>query len=146
MQRVIQSKKDALVNRKLGTVTSGEPKVIWCKMLKTEDIRVRNPFNKALAEVLQPQKEHYLMEVDREVDLNQHTSVTGELDAEGRIHFWQAVNKIIKRFEYQEISLKLYIPDRKVYRRMCREEQHKPLNQKRSNSTYCRHSKNFDKY
>ena len=113
MIRAIQSKKDLLIARKLGSVMAGEPKIIWAKMLTgsfRNNLPISKAFNTALNNVLIGKKNYFLMDVEKELRLADHKGVFDELSPDGVNKFWREINRITKRFEYGEISLKPFNP------------------------------------
>ena len=110
MIKVIRSKKEALIAKKPRSVAAHEPKVIWVKMLYapngTNSQFLSKVFNAALNEALVGKKGHFLMEIEKEVNLAIYKGVFNELSPEGVNKYWRELNRIIRRFKYNEISLR----------------------------------------
>ena len=116
MARAVQSKKDSLIARKPGAVSSSEPKFIWGRMLcgSTANMQfLSQTFNNALNNSLAKQKGHYIMDVEKEMNLSIHKGIYDVLTREGIGKYWREVNRIIKRFEFGEISLRPFVPDQR---------------------------------
>ena len=65
MARATQSKKDMLLSRKPGVVTASEPKVIWVSALNRNNDTKMERFNKILNTELLNKKQHYLINIDK---------------------------------------------------------------------------------
>ena len=72
-----------------------------------------NTFNAALTQALFNKKGHFLMDIEKEQSLDQFKGVYDELSDEGATKYWRELSRIICKFEYDEISLKPFIPDRR---------------------------------
>ena len=85
------------------------PKIVWIRMLKrpkyikSDFFALRNKFNGILEDRIPDGTNHYIMSID--VPLNQY-DLQGNLTAVGKESFWNEVNRGMKKFNNNEISLK----------------------------------------
>ena len=85
-----------------------EPKIIWVLMLTSVTPHKKplmQAFNKNLARALTNRKGHYLLDVEKKINLSGYLGIFNELTEEGEEKYWEEVNKVIKLFNYQEVSL-----------------------------------------
>ena len=120
MDIYIEHRKADLLEKCPGEVIDDEyPKLIWVHMMKRPKnlspefnhiFALRGKFNAILEERLMDGKaeNHYIMST--EVYLNEF-NFTGGLSAAGITHFWEEINKGMKRFDKDQITLK---PHQKV--------------------------------
>ena len=109
MAHATQSKKDMLLSRKPGVVTASEPKMIWVSDLNRNNDTKMEHFNKILNTELLNKKQHYLINVDKFLTV-QDSWFSGAgincLNSAGRVAFWSELDRIIKKFDFKDISLK----------------------------------------
>ena len=114
MTRALQSKKDMLFTRKPGVIIDHKPKFVWVKMLSSRSTEMQflaKVFNSALNEVLAEKKHHHLLDIEKELDLSDHKDAFQKLSAEAITKYWRKLDRIIRRFEFNEISLKPFVPE-----------------------------------
>ena len=106
----IERKKQCMELLKPGSITPGEPKFIWLKMIdrpnkKDKSLKQRDKFNAILEEELSARNHNYIMDINDKLDIgcfDRH----GYLTPRGMELTWIEIDQIIKSFDFQEISLK----------------------------------------
>ena len=105
VERSVQSKKDMLLCRKPGAVTSSKPKIIWVTAICR--------FNSILNKLLLNKRGTYLLDINKSLNVDKNLfTAFGDLTAAGRIAYWTEIDKIVKKFDYKLISLKPIKEDR----------------------------------
>ena len=111
MIKTVQDKKDQMMKIKPGSVTPGEPKFIWVKVIQrlgsTYDkaMSVRNHFNKLLEMLLAEKKHHYIIDMDPQLQDSKYFNPSNELNADGRVKFWNEINESVDLFEVDKLKL-----------------------------------------
>ena len=114
MARAVDAVKDHLQRRKPRAVLSYEPKMIWIKMMdkiilgcnRGKSLAFRKLFNDSLENVLSGCTEHFIMDIDQEMNDASYLDTDNQLNDYGRIQFWTSIDKQIERFEKRLIPLK----------------------------------------
>ena len=113
MEHAIQSKKEELRKKKPGSITTGEPKVIWIKMIKRYNacnnlMQVRNTYNEIVEKCLLNKTGHYIMDViDKMTDQSYFLPQTPySLTNDGKARYWREVDFQLENFDDQKLSLK----------------------------------------
>ena len=113
MERAISSKKEYLRKRKPGAVTSGEPKVIWVKMLKRYNacnnlMQIRNMFNDTVEKCMLDKSAHYIIDICEKLSDPCYfmPAEPYDLTNDGKTRFWKELDMLLESFDHQKISLK----------------------------------------
>ena len=109
IENAVDTKKEDMRSKRSGAVTSLEPKLIWLKMLmrpKRFNAVIddqTDKFNAILDETLYNTRKMYI----GSIDLEEHCfDQLGNLNSRGKVKYWETFDKLIKKFDKQEISLK----------------------------------------
>ena len=114
---LINQHLDDLADKKPGALPSQPPQIIWVRMPKipqmpnanglvpTELFSLRGKFNSILKEHLSADShgDHFIMSI--EVDLNEFDTF-GNLTSFGQSMFWHEIDKAMKKFDCNQITLK----------------------------------------
>ena len=111
MLRAIDTKCEWLQRKKPGAVTSGEPKIVWIKMMgKGKNARdvlcLRQKYNDVLENILSTKDDHLIMNVTDAMRDDNLMSSNGYLNGSGKVCFWNEVDKQIEAYEKRRISLR----------------------------------------
>ena len=106
----LDRKKELMELIKPGSISFGEPKTIWVKLFDNPRkdkvwLKQRDKFNATLEESLASQKHSYIMDINNVLDsgcFDRH----GYLTPRGKTVMWSEIDKQIKDFDKQIISLK----------------------------------------
>ena len=96
-EHLIEAKKEEMFRIRSGSLTSGEPKLIWIGVLpssKDADFEaMRLKYNGILEDILSTRKNSYIYYIcpDKIVDFTNFDR-SGHLDASGRVTFWKHVD------------------------------------------------------
>ena len=101
-----------LFSRKPGAIAPAEPKVFWVKCLAHPDDSKAMCYNDLLNRALINKKLHYIVDIRRFIDFEDHwfSNFSDEITSDGRIHFWEQLDKVVQQYENKEISLKALEP------------------------------------
>ena len=107
----VEKCKEQMLQIKPGAVTPGEPKFIWIKCIRRlggydKAMSVCNRFNKLLEHFLAEKKHHYIIDMDPALNDSTYFNKDNELNASGRVKYWQEVNDSIDMFELDKLKLK----------------------------------------
>ena len=111
LDRCIDAHKDQLRRKNPGDIVANEPKIVWVKMMDRPDIAyndmlaIRNKYNKILEEILASKKNHYIMDVGKDVVHPVHFMQNNNLNTRGKNAFWNVVDRNIELFDYHKIHL-----------------------------------------
>ena len=109
IDRVIDTRREALAHRKPGAVFTSEPYVMWIKMLETPGhdkyAMVRSKFNVILEQAMEQSKySHVLHSSDRD-EIQRHLfNMNGNITHDGRIAYWNFISCQIQKFDLQYTS------------------------------------------
>ena len=107
--RTIEARKQDMKEKRLGSITYSEPKLIWMKIWDrptTEKVlTLREKYNAILEETLTSYKHYYILDCDRAI-LGSHFDRNNNFNNEGKTALWKFVDQQLKKFDRQEISLK----------------------------------------
>ena len=110
IERIIYQRKAEMHDKKMGSVVTGEPKIIWVKALEEchSSVVVENvqKFNKVLESMLSTRRDTYFLDPSQHVDNTMFMKSSDSLVSSGKIHYWKSVDEQIKKFDHQEITLK----------------------------------------
>ena len=107
IDKAVERKIRCMIDVKPGSITPGEPKIIWVEMIQRPDVHMnllKEKFNKILEDILATRKEAYIMEADNYLDQHMFSRI-GLLNHTGRYNYWKAVDEKIKKFDQGEIDL-----------------------------------------
>ena len=62
-------------------------------------------FNAILEEELTDRKHHYIMDVSNAVNQQHNFTLANVMNEDGKAVFWREVDLVLKKFDYQEVSL-----------------------------------------
>ena len=124
MNRGINTHRDDLTKFSEGAVTYAEPKWLWVKMLDRVSVidkalAMRGKFNRALENMLVGRHSHYLIDLNKNMsDPAYYSSHLKTLNGDGKARFWLELDKVLKKFDYQdEETCNNLKPKKKEYRR-----------------------------
>ena len=114
---ILYRRRQELLQKKPGAVSKNPTKIIWVRMLKRSNqellsmarkaaIGLRGKFNSALEERIldgTPPESHHIMSIEVR---NHEFHHSGKLTLLGKEEFWKEINRALKRFDANEISLK----------------------------------------
>ena len=129
MDKVIQSKKDQLKQRKAGAIAAGEPKMIWVAMINRMNIcskllSVRSEFNKAIEACMANRSGHYFLDVASKIEELGYFNQEHKLNEDGKTRLWKEIDYMIEKFDFQKISLRPASREELLCRDVAKEEQH----------------------
>ena len=110
--KAIKIKREDMRDKRPGSITSFEPKVIWVKMITRPGAPSLNlageKFNVILEETLHKTRNMFVMEIDQSGFSNEASfeKNNGNLNFRGKAQYWNEFDKLLKRFDKQEITLK----------------------------------------
>ena len=110
MQRTIDARKDRLMNLKPGALATGEPKVIWVKMINRlaaydQTLKKRCKYNAMVENILVEKSNHYLIDLHPMVnDANLFTALN-DLNGDGCFAYWKEFDTCIKGFDTRQLTL-----------------------------------------
>ena len=111
VDRAINKKKELLQQKKPGSITALEPKVIWMKMMEhptsNKDMAIMQvKFNVILEQALRQSGKGFLIDASPDGKM-QHRwfDYNGNMLHEGRIGFWQHISACIKKFNIEKTGL-----------------------------------------
>ena len=103
--------KDHLYKLRPGALTSGEPKIVWVKMLQRmrsadKVLTVRTRFNNILEELIAKERNHYLIDPNPAVHDTAFYSHLNLLNLDGCTAFWKEIDDCVKLFDHHKLNLK----------------------------------------
>ena len=106
----VGSKKEQLRMVKPGALISGEPKIIWVKMIKrlrgySKLLAVCNKFNQVMEKVLAAKKSQYLIDLSPAINDSDLFTSANELNGDGRVTFWKELDNCLQLFDDHELPL-----------------------------------------
>ena len=110
VDKLIDRKKQLMNEIKPGSITASEPKFIWVKMFDRpgkgdKSMKQRDKFNAILEEALSTRNHSYIIDVNKAMFaacFDRYSYLTPV----GKENFWLEIDRQIKGFDRQEISLK----------------------------------------
>ena len=111
IDRIAEARKADMYYRKPGSVSPGEPKFIWVKMLRRHGfnkhpvLTLQKNFNEILEDALADKRHNYIMDLDEAVTSDSFDR-NADLRASGLIDLWNEIDTQVQKFNRQQISLK----------------------------------------
>ena len=106
----VEDQKKQMMKIKPGSVTRGEPKFIWVKVIRRlgsydKVMSVRNIFNSILEKTLSKKKHHYIIDPEPAISNARYFLKSNDLSADGRVSYWREINDSIELFEIDKLKL-----------------------------------------
>ena len=106
----VEARKDLMHRKKPGSLSASEPKFMWVKMLHRPNkhsqlLAVHSKFNTILEELLVNRKNHYIIDVTKEVSHPINFSQNNNINERGMECFWEAIDRNIELFDYRKTEL-----------------------------------------
>ena len=111
IEQLIEIKKEDLFQKRRGTLTSGEPKIIWIKATErpadSKDTRLlKQKFNDILEETLVSMRHQYITSVGENLKSPSLSDFSNNLTNDGKVKIWQELDQQIHQFDKQELLMK----------------------------------------
>ena len=113
-EKALSIKKEDMRQVRPGSVVSLEPKFIWVKMIerggKSKNLdrfmEVGEKYNAVLEQTLYKTRNMYVMGIERKSIDNSCFELCSNLNSRGKACYWAEFDRIVRKFDKQEITLK----------------------------------------
>ena len=108
IDKLVSGRREELRKRKAGSVGGSEPKIIWGRMMDRPNISyndmlaVRIKYNSILEDILANKRNHYILDVSKEVVHPLNFMYNNQINASGRNDFWLAIDRQLELFDYDK--------------------------------------------
>ena len=107
---IIDDRKDCMKKLEIGSIHPDEPRMVWISLLSRPHyekmLSLKRKYNEVLEETLTLHNNTYFLDVEGavkpyEFDRNNH------LTCDGKVSLWRFIDQMLKRFDRDQIGLKL---------------------------------------